>query len=342
MKKIVILSTIFILFSASVFGKCWDARHVMGTDGNTELCRAEYEFKMKRQRDTIEAKKEAYELKRAEAMKPKPPPPPENIGAQSGNSGIVQNFGSALLGSSSNSEADSITSHGTAITKHNISLEWQFYKFPKMAQLDRQMPDQFFLPKGLRYDWYFSKNFGFGLIYELYTLKGIRKFDAITSNQDVRETVEIVNADGTTGTATREVNKDIPYLFPGAIKSVEYENLWYFVTFNSKLGPGSKWNAVIRFGSAIISNTNIEYKDVDLSLDENEYAEQPKDREITAEMPMFFDAAIERWFEGTRISAYIRFVEAHNKTQSYLDFVSMGGTTVGLAATFGIPALGYL
>ncbi|MCK5604871.1 hypothetical protein KAR91_23475 [Candidatus Pacearchaeota archaeon] len=87
------------------------------------------------------------------------------------------------MGSNSETEGASKTVHGIALTKHNLTLEWKFYKFPKMTQLDRQMPDQFFLPKGLRYDWYFNKNFGFGAIYELYTLSSTKEFDAITSNK---------------------------------------------------------------------------------------------------------------------------------------------------------------
>ena len=337
MKRIVLLFILFFI-AGPVYSACLGKRHVIGTGGSTALCVKEVEFKLKKEADALESRKEAYELKRAAANAP---PPPKNEGAQSGNTGQIFNLG-ALTGNSSATEGASKTAHGIALTKHNLTLEWQFYKFPKMDELDRQMPDQFFLPKGIRYDWFFSKNFGFGAIYELYTLKSTRSFDPITSNQDVRETVEIINADGTTGTATREVNRDIPYLFPGAIKSVEFENLWYFVTFNGSLGMNSDWHAVIRFGSALVSNATIEYNDIDLSLDENEYATQPEEREVTAGMPMFLDFAIERWFEGTRLSTYIRWVEADNDTTSRLDFVPMGGTTVGFAVTFGIPALGYL
>ena len=339
MKKIVLLFTLIFL-SGAVYGACLGKRHVIGTSGSTALCVKEVEFKLQKEADIFDAKQRKYEQDLAEANKP-PAPKKENVGQQSGNEGTIFNLGN-LLGDRSATEAAARAKNKIPLTKHNISLEWQAYKFPKMTQLDRQMPDQFFLPKGLRYDWYVNKNFGFGVIYELYTLSSTRGFDAITSNQDVRETVEIINADGTKGTATREVNKDIPYLFPGAIKSVEYENLWYYVTFNSSLGLSSDWNTVVRFGSSMISNATIEYNEVDLSLDENEYATQPEKREISAVMPMFVDIAIERWFEGTRVSAYIRFVEAQNETASYLDFVSMGGTTVGVAVTFGIPALGYL
>ncbi len=329
-----------LLLSVPVYAACRKDMHILWTSGSSALCKSEYEFKMKKKKDALESRKEAYEAKRIEAAKPKEPEQ-KNEGAQSGNKGTILNLGN-LMGSSSENEAASSAAHGVALTKHNLSLEWQFYKFPKMQQLDRQMPDQFFLPKGLRYDWYFSRNFGFGFIYELYTLSSTREFDAITSNQDVRETVEIINADGTSGTATREVNRDIPYLFPGAVNNVEFENLWYFVTFNSSLGPNSEWHAVLRFGSALISKATIEFNDVDLSLDENEYATQPEDRDVSSAMPMFLDFAVERWFEGTRLSVYIRFVEADNAASSYLDFVPMGGTTVGLAASFGIPALGYL
>lgn len=339
MKKLVLL-LITILFSFSAYAACRKDMHILFTDGSSEICKAQYKFELKKQKDAFDAKKRKYERDLAEANKP-PAPKQENVGNQSGNTGTILNLG-GLLGSSSASLDESRVANGIALTKHNLSLEWQFYKFPKMQQLDRQMPDQFFLPKALRYDWFFSRNFGFGFIYELYTLSSTREFDAITSNQDVRETVEIINADGTSGTATREINKDIPYLFPGAVNSVEFENLWYFVTFNSSLGPSSDWHAVLRFGSALISKATIEFNDVDLSLDENEYATQPANRSISSSMPMFLDIAIERWFEGTRLSAYIRFVESDNASSSYLDFVPMGGTTVGLAATFGIPALGYL
>lgn len=324
------------MFSSSVYGLCIKGKHIIG-GGSPEICKAQREFELKKQKDAFETKKENYEMKRIEANKPKQ----ENTGQQSGNEGTIFNLG-ALAGSNSSADSAAKAANSMLVAKHNITLEWQVYKFPKMAQLDRQMPHQFFLPKGLRYDWYFSKRFGFGAIYEQYTLTNTKSFDPITSNQNIRETVEIINADGTSGTATRDVNKDIPYLFPGAIDRVEYQRLWYFITFNSSLGHGSDWNAVVRFGSALICNADIYFNDVDLSLDENEYATQPETREITAVMPMFFDFAIERWFEGTRLSAYIRFVEAQNETSSYLDYVSMGGTTVGLAATFGIPMFGYL
>ena len=339
MKRIVLLF-IMIFTAGSIYGACAGRKHIVFTPGNTALCVKEVEFKLKKKADAFEAKQRKYEQDLAEANKP-PAPKKENVGQQSGNEGTIFNLGN-LLGDKSSTEAAARAKNKIALTKHNLSLEWQFYKFPKMDELDRQMPDQFFLPKGLRYDWYFSKNFGFGAIYELYTLSSTRQFDPITSNQDIRETVEVINADGTTGTATREVNRDIPYLFPGAIKNVEFENLWYFVTFNSNLGVSSDWHAVVRFGSALISNVTIEYNDVDMSLDENEYATQPEKRELSATMPMFLDFAVEWWTEGTRLSAYIRFVEAQNDTTARLDFVPMGGTTVGLAATFGIPALGYL
>lgn len=337
MKK-TILAAILLLFSFSSFAACIKSVHVIGTAGNAAFCKSEYEFKLKKQNDALEAKKDAYEEKQAEARKP---PPPKNVGAQSGNTGTFINLG-GWAGDSSASKEESKSVNGVAQAKHNITAEWHAYRFPKMDELDRQMPDQWLIPRSFRYDWFFSKNFGFGLIYELYKLTNTRSFDPITSNQDIRETVEIINADGTTGTATREVNKDVPYLFPGAIKSVEYENLWYFVTINSSLGESSNWYGVIRFGSALISKATIEYHDVDLSLDENEYATQPENREVSAGMPMFFDFAVERWFESSRVSGYIRFTEANNDTTSRLDFVPMGGVTVGLSLTAGLTGLGYL
>ncbi len=331
-----LMLVIFIFASVTAYAD-WCSVKSLGSEHKAAICREQREFEEQKEKDAIAARKEAYELERAAARAPKQ----ENDGEMSGNTGIIQQFGSAF-GAGSGSATDSAAYNNVVIAKHNLAIEWHAYRFPKMDELDRQMPEQWLIPRSFRYDWYFAKNFGFGLIYEVYKLTNTRDFDPITSNQDVRETVDVTNADGTTGTATREVNKDIPYLFPGAIKSVEYENLWYFVTFNSSLGNLSNWHAVIRFGSAIICNATIEYNHVDLSLDENDYAEQPKTREVSAVQPMFFDFAIERWFEGARASAYIRFTEANNDTTTRLDFVPMGGTTVGVALSTGFPALGTL
>jgi len=335
MKKIILLLVLFFAASTA-YSACWGEKHVLGTGGSTTLCVEEENFKRQKEKDAFDSRREAYENKRAEANKPKQ----ENIGQQAGNDGNIFNIGTS--GSGSGSESASGSSSGKLVSKHNISLEWHAYKFPKMMQLDRQMPDQFYMPRSFRYEWYLNRSFGFGALYESYRLASTKEFDPITSNQDIRETVEITNADGTTGTATREVNKDIPYLFPGAINNVKYENLWYFVTFNSALGVNSDWHAVVRFGSALISNVTIEYNDLDMTEDENEYAVQPEDRDVSSSMPMFFDFAIEWWADDIKVAGFVRFVEAENETSSYLDMVPMGGTTVGMSATFGIPMFGHL
>lgn len=337
MKKIALL-LILLLFSFNIYAIDWCGAKNLRSEDEAQLCRDKKKFELLKKKDALAAKQRKHGQDVAEANKP---PAPKNVGAQSGNTGTFINLG-GLLGSRSGTESESVSKHGIPLSKHNLTLEWHLYRFPKMDELDRQMPDQWLIPRSFRYDWRFSRNFGFGLIYELYKLKSTRQFDPITSNQDIRETVEIINSDGTTGTATREVNRDVPYLFPGAIKSVEYENLWYFVSFGGSLGMNSDWNALIRFGSALISNATIEYNDVDLSLDENEYAEQPNDRDVSSSQPMFLDFAVERQFEGSSLSAFIRFTESDNDTTSRLDFVPMGGVTVGLALSTGFPSLGYL
>lgn len=339
MKRIVLLF-IMIFYTGSIYGACIGKRHVIGTGGSTELCVKKVEFKIKKEADAFEAKQRKYEQDLAEANKP-PAPKQENVGAQSGNTGTFINLG-GWAGDSSASRGESKKSHGVALAKHNFKFSWTAYVFPNMAQLDRQTVGKFYLPTSAGYEWFFTKRFGLGAEYQEYILSSTRNFDPITTNQDVRETVDIINADGTKGTADREVNRDIPYLFPGAINNVKYERLWYYITFNSELGFGSNWNGVVRFGSAIINKATIEYNDIDLSLEKNQYAVQPQTQEVTAGLPFFLDLSIEKWLEQIRLSAYIRFVEAENDTSSYLDFIRMGGTEIGFTASFGITPWGYL
>lgn len=339
MKRIVLLFILFFIAN-SVYGACAGRKHVFLTPGSTELCIKEADFKLKKEADAFKARERQYEKDQAEANKP-PAPKQENVGAQSGNTGTFINLG-GWAGDSSASRGESKESHGVALAKHNFKFSWTAYVFPNMAQLDRQTVGKFYLPTSIGYEWFFTKRFGLGTEYQEYVLSSARNFDPITSNQDIREAVGIINADGTSGTATREVNRDVPYLFPGAINNVKYERLWYYITFNSELGFGSNWNGVIRFGSAVINKATIEYNDIDLSLDENQYATQPETQEVTAGLPFFLDISIEKWLEQVRLSAYIRFVEAENDTTSYLDFIRMGGTELGVTVSFGITPWGYL
>jgi len=321
------------VFDGDVYSACFRNKHIFGTSGNTKICQEQYNLTLQKQRDEVADRREKYEEARAERRKQ------ENSGNQSGNTGTIVNLGKALTGNTDAEEAAMAT--GIALTRHNIGIEWGGYFFPGAYQFDRQMKQPVLMPSGVRYEWYMSKNFGLGVIYQQYELSHTKSFDPIVETRTITETVTVLDEDGNETEASREIEREVPLRWPGAIDSITYQRLLYFATFNAALGEYSQWNIAIRFGSGM-AKAEIKYNDIDMSTDENKYGEAPRDREISASRPWVFDFAVQRWFEGTRVGAYVRFIEAANDTNTYLDYIDVGGMEVGITAMFSIPSFGYL
>jgi hypothetical protein len=332
--SVIALTFLLIAVTGIVQAACLKSRHIMGTAGTDELCRMQYEFELKKQRDAIEAQQRQYDTQQAEAKAPKM----ENKGQQAGNAGTIVNLG-PLGGGNPTEGASPSAGDDFGVTSHNVALEWSGYHFPQ-APIERTMPDPVLMPTGLRYEWYFSKNFGFGLLYQQYVLTGWKNFDPITVEREVEETVTVINDQGQEVPATRKVKRQVPVRFPGAVDSMQYQRLMYFATFNTGIGIKG-YHLAIRFGSGM-ARGKVKYRDIDLSKDENKYATQPGDTEYSADQPFFFDASIERWFQQTRVSATVRFVEADNATEDYLDYIRVGGTEIVISATFGLPSFGFV
>ena len=336
MKKL-LLVVILLLLSLPVQAACMRARHVIGTEGSTEICKKRYEFALKKQKDTLASEQKAYEQALAEANIPKQ----ENKGSQSGNTGTILNLGGAL-GGGNNGATGPAAGGDFAMPAHNIAVEWSGYHFSQSLQVGRTMPDPVLMPTGFRYEWYFSKRFGFGVLYQQFMLKANKSFDPITVERDITESVTITNDQGEEEEATREVKRNVPLYFPGAINRFEYQRLMYFITANWGLGADAPdWNMAVRFGSGM-ANTKVVYDSIDLSTDANKYATQPSDKEYSSGRPVFLDVAIQKWFQQTRVELAVRFVEADSDSANYLEYVRGGGTEIMLSATFGLPSLGFV
>jgi len=344
MKKI-FFSFILIIFlligfySSQAYAACIKSRHVIGTSGSSELCKQQYEFKLQQKQDKFEDQQAEYKRnrdfeakRRAEVNIEKQ----ENTG-QSGNTGTILNLG-GMLGPSSTKE-ESTAEHGIALTKHELSVEWSGYNFPNAYGLERQPINPVLVPSGASYTYNISKNFGVSFIYEQFTLVGNMSFDAIRLEREMEETVTVLDASGDEQQATRLVTRNVPVHFPN-IDRIEYQRIFYAVNFNSGIGY-TNWYVGLKFGSGY-ARAKVVYEDINLDKEENKYGKQPGTQELQAARPWFADISIERWFEGTQVAGVIRFVEASNETDDYLEFVRFGGTQLILTVTFGIPGLGYL
>jgi hypothetical protein len=311
MKKLILIFLIAML-PMIASATCIRGKHVPGTSGDSAFCSALY------------AKERT-----------------ENAGSQSGNSGTIINLDT---GPSSTEQAEqSAMVHGLPIANHYVSIEWSGYHFPGWQTMDsRQMPDPILMPTGIGWTWWMSKNLGFGALYQQFILAGTKSFDPITERRTVTETVDIIDDEGNPGTATREEERDVPVSWPGSVERVEVQRLLYYMAFNFALGESNQWNVSAKLGSDFYNNYRIKYSDVNLDDENSQYASQPEDRDITGKGLVFWEIAIERWYEGTRLSAYVRVVEGDNQAEDYMDYVDTGGIELGLSASFAIPALGYL
>jgi hypothetical protein len=336
MKKLLLVA-ILLLLSLPVQAACRKDWHVPGTSGNAELCKKRYEFELKKQQDKLVAEQKAYEQALVEANKPAV----RNEGTQTGNTGTILNLGGAL-GGDNNGATGPAAGGDFAMPAHNIAIEWSGYHFSQSLQVGRTMPDPVLMPTGFRYEWYFSKRFGFGVLYQQFMLKANKSFDPITVERDITESVTITNDQGEEEEATREVKRNVPLYFPGSVSRFEYQRLMYFITFNMGFGADvPDWNLALRFGSGM-ANTKVVYDQIDMSLESNEYATQPTDKEYSSSRPVFLDVGIQKWFQQTRVELGVRFVEADSDSANYLDFIRGGGTEIMLSATFGLPSFGFV
>ncbi len=336
--RFLIVFLLLAFFSSQVFGACIKSRHVIGTSGSSELCQQQFKFALQKKQDTFEDQQAQYRRERELSKQKKADTiieRQENTG-QSGNTGTILNLG-GMFGSSTKEE--SLAEHGMAITKHELSVEWSGYNFPNAYGLERQPINPVLVPSGASYTYNISKNFGVSFIYEQFTLVGSMAFEPIRLEREMEETVTVLDASGDEQEATRLVTRMVPIHFPN-IDRIEYQRIFYAVSFNSGIGY-TNWYVGLKFGSGY-ARAKVVYEEINLEKEENKYGKQPGTQELQAERPWFADISIERWFEGTKVAGVIRFVEASNSTENYLEFVRFGGAQLILKVTFGIPGLGYL
>lgn len=335
--RFVLMIILLIPFlNPEVFGACIKSRHIIGTSGSTALCKQQYEFKLQQKQDAFKDQQDEYRKERIRAAR-KREIVQENTGDQSGNTGTILNLGGLLGGGPTKDE--SVAEYGVALTKHNLSMEWAGYHFPNAYGLERQPINPVLVPSGASYTYAISKNFGISFIYEQFTLVGSMGFEPIRLEREMEETVTVIGADGEEQQATRKVTRNVPIHFPN-IDRIEFQRIFYAVGFNSGIGY-TNWHVGLRFGSGY-ARAKVIYEEINLEKEENKYGKQPDTQELQADRPWFADISIERWFEGTKVAGVIRFVEASNETDNYLEFVRFGGTQLMIVVTFGIPGLGYL
>ena len=333
--KFLIVFLLISFFSSQVYADWCSTRHPFNKRA-AELCRDKKAYEDQKKKDVFEDQQATYKRQREKDAR-KREVVQENKGDQSGNTGTILNLG-GMLGSGPTKD-ESVAEYGIALTKHNLSVEWSGYNFPNAYGLERQPINPVLVPSGAAYTYYISKNFGIGVVYEQFTLVGSMGFDAIMLEREMEETVTVLDASGDEQEATRLVTRMVPIHFPN-IDRIEYQRILYFVNFNSSIGY-TNWYVGLRFGSGY-ARAKVVYEEVNLEKEENKYGKQPDTQELQAERPWFADISIERWFEGTKVAGMIRFVEASNETDDYLEFVRFGGAQLILSVTFGIPGLGYL